>query len=154
MKPIYERYRQVKRLISSRNGVCSEFPFGMNLSRLKVPNNDSIVNVNEQSTDKQPNVTVSNNLMEFLNTPTITSPTFLQDNIHNIGYDSDSSTFESVYKNKESSFPVKVKQRNCNLQSTENHNLVTIENNQNSSFPFNSNHRKSLMRPDDHNIQL
>ncbi|CAH8463302.1 hypothetical protein MS3_00010151 [Schistosoma haematobium] len=154
MKPIYERYRQVKRLISSRYGVCSEFPFGMNLSRLKVLNNDSIVDVNEQSTDKQPNVTVSNNLMEFLNTPTITSPTFLQDNIHNIGYDSDSSTFGSVYMNKESSFPVKVKQRNYNLQSTKNHDLVTIENNQNSSFPFNSNHRKSLMRPDDHNIQL
>ncbi|CAI2724640.1 unnamed protein product [Schistosoma spindalis] len=150
MKPIYERYRQVKRLISSRYGVCSEFPFGMNLSRLNV----SIVDVNEQSTDKQPNITVSNKLMEFLNTPTITSPTFLQDNIHNISYDSDSSTFENVYKNKESSFPVKVKQRNCNLQSSENHNRVTIENNQNPSFPFSSNNRKSLMRPDDHNIQL
>ncbi|CAH8477607.1 unnamed protein product [Schistosoma rodhaini] len=149
MKPIYERYRQVKRLISSRYGICSEFPFGMNLSRLKVPNKDSIVDVNEQ-----PNVTVSNKLIEFLNTPKITSPTLLQDNIHNISYDSDSSTFETVYKNEESSFPVKVKQRNFNLQSSENHSLMTIENNQNPGFPFNFNHRKSLMRPDDHNIQL
>ncbi|CAH8455483.1 unnamed protein product [Schistosoma turkestanicum] len=156
MKPIYERYRQVKRLISSRYGVYNEFPFGIDLSRLKVSTNNPVVDVdvNEKFTNKESNVLVSNELMDILNTSSSGSSEFVQDTIHHVNYESDSSTSQDIYKNKESNFPVKDDQRNCIFQSSIKHNRVTIENNQNSSIPFNLSHRRSFIRPDDHKIQL
>ncbi|TNN20625.1 Protein FAM13A isoform 1 [Schistosoma japonicum] len=145
MKPIYERYRQTKRLISARRGISvSDFPFGMNLSHSKVSTNNSVADINENYTDNRSNIKVS----------TSTPTSVLHDTFRNIVCDPDYSKFQSLFKNEESNFPVDNVQLSCTSHASGNHNLTSVKNDQNLNFPFKSSHRRSFIRPDDHDIQM
>ncbi|CAH8482321.1 unnamed protein product [Heterobilharzia americana] len=159
MKPIYERYRQVKRLVSTRHscvpGFSSEFPFGRDLSHFKTPIKNPVTGVdNEKWTDNQLPLIVSDDLMKILGIPTRTSEALLEDNIHNMDSDSDLSLSQYVYKCEKSKLPGGSEQRdNKLLKSSDNYNMLT-EDNESKKFALKSSHRRSLMRPNDREIQL
>ncbi|CAH8834398.1 unnamed protein product [Trichobilharzia szidati] len=158
MKPVYERYRQVKRLVASRHGgsllgVNSQFPFGKDLSHLKIVSTND---VDEKLTNNQLPLLVSDELMKLLGTPTRTPEALLLDNIQD-DMDSDSDFSVSQCVNKcEKPAPPPVEESNqpdVVLKSSDNHNLLT-DDNQSARFAFKSNCRRSLMRPNDREIQL